>query len=113
VFKRKDGRAWGEIRKGFEEALEGGRALRTSASFHDLRHTRASWLVMRGASLVEVRQILGHATLAMTMRYAHLSPAHLRAAAARRDGLGSTANSEALSTKSAQEPVAETIKGSR
>jgi integrase len=69
VFKRKDGRGWGEIRKAFEEALE--RAGIEDFRFHDLRHTCASWLVMRGASLAEVRQILGHTTLAMTMRYAH------------------------------------------
>jgi hypothetical protein len=41
--------------------------------FHDLRHTFASHMIMRGASLKEVQEILGHATMTMTMRYAHLS----------------------------------------
>lgn len=47
---------------------------------YDLRHTAASWLVQSGADLVTVRDILGHSSLAMTGRYAHLSTEHLRKA---------------------------------
>ncbi len=45
--------------------------------FHDLRHTFASHFVMHGGSLTDLQRILGHSTLALTQRYAHLSPAYL------------------------------------
>ncbi|SDP78724.1 tyrosine-type recombinase/integrase [Desulforhopalus singaporensis] len=42
--------------------------------FHTLRHTCASWMVQKGVSLVVVSKILGHSSLKITMRYAHLAP---------------------------------------
>jgi len=44
--------------------------------FHDLRHTCASYLAMNGASLAEIAAVLGHKTLQMVKRYAHLSEQH-------------------------------------
>lgn len=44
--------------------------------FHDLRHTAASYLAMTGASPLEIAAVLGHKTLQMVKRYAHLSKSH-------------------------------------
>lgn len=44
--------------------------------FHDLRHSAASSLAMNGASLAEIAEVLGHKTLQMVKRYAHLSEGH-------------------------------------
>lgn len=80
-------------RRSLREAWE--RAL-VSASiqdfrWHDLRHTAASYLIMNGVSLAEVAKILGHKTLAMVLRYAHLANGHIVGIGeglARRLGLG-------------------------
>lgn len=45
--------------------------------FHDLRHTAASYLAMSGATTAEIAAVLGHRTLAMVKRYAHLSDQHV------------------------------------
>lgn len=75
----REGRLWpeGSTRAGFEDAVEAAR-LDAPFRFHDCRHHFASWFMMRGGSLPALQKILGHASLAMTMRYAHLSPQHLR-----------------------------------
>ncbi|OLO02614.1 phage integrase, partial [Salinicola socius] len=44
---------------------------------HVLRHTFASHFIMNGGDLLTLQKILGHQTIQMTMRYAHLSPDHL------------------------------------
>jgi hypothetical protein len=43
-------------------------------NFHSLRHTFASWAVMRGMDLYRLKEIMGHSDIQVTMRYAHLRP---------------------------------------
>lgn len=45
--------------------------------WHDIRHTTASYLAMNNASLAEIAEVLGHKTLSMVKRYAHLSEGHV------------------------------------
>ncbi len=54
-------------------------------TWHCLRHTFASRLVMAGVDIRTVAELTGHKTLQMTMRYAHLSPGHNTAAVANLD----------------------------
>lgn len=67
-------------RKALEDA--GVRSFR----WHDLRHTCASRMVQAGVPLTAVKEILGHASIATTQRYAHLAPANLRDAVRALDG---------------------------
>jgi integrase len=61
-------------RKAWETALK--KADIEDFHFHDCRHSAASELAMNGASLHEIAAVLGHKTLAMVQRYAHLSEQH-------------------------------------
>jgi integrase len=65
-----------EIGKMFNEALT--RAGIADFHFHDLRHSAASALAMNGATLAEIAEVLGHKTLQMVKRYAHLTEGHTR-----------------------------------
>jgi len=64
-----------DLRQPWEKALK--KAGIHDFRWHDLRHTAASYLVMSEVSLVEVAKILGHRTLQMVLRYAHLSSSHI------------------------------------
>ncbi len=52
---------------------------------HDLRHTTAAWLVQAGVPLLDVANLLRHASIEMTQRYAHLAPTSARNAVAKLD----------------------------
>lgn len=64
-----------KVRKWLKEACKKEGV--TNFRFHDLRHTCASRLVLKGVSLYEVQRILGHKNGEMTRRYAHLAPKNL------------------------------------
>ncbi len=72
-----DGNPFTNISTSWDSALD--RAKVENFRFHDLRHTFASYFVMAGGDLNTLREILGHRSMAMTLRYAHLAPEHLHA----------------------------------
>jgi integrase len=81
LFPRADGRGPVGLRAAWATALQD--AAIEDFRFHDLRHSAASYLAMTGASVAEIAAILGHKTLAMVQRYAHLSEAHTATVVAR------------------------------
>ncbi len=72
------GNPYKSVKKSFSTALK--KAGISDFRFHDLRHCFASHLVMNGIDLTSVKELLGHKSLTMTMRYAHLAPGHKRKA---------------------------------
>jgi len=77
IFAKGNGH-YKESRKRFAKALQGSGI--KDCSFHTLRHTFASHLVMAGVDLATVRELMRHRTYQMTLRYSHLAPAHKRKA---------------------------------
>lgn len=88
VFVNEEGQEVRDFRWAFAQACE--RAGIEDFRIHDMRHTCASWLVMSGAPLAEIRDLLGHSTVMMTERYSHLAPETLKATVARLDDQGAT-----------------------
>ena len=79
------GKSVSNVRHSFKGALR--RAGIKDFRFHDLRHTFASQVLLRGGSLKDIQELLGHKTMAMTLRYAHLTQEHKRGAVNLLNGL--------------------------
>lgn len=84
VFCNTKGEPFKEVDTSFATALKKSGV--AHFRFHDLRHTFASRLVMKGVDIRTVQELLGHKDLRMTMRYAHLAPDHMRRAVEILDG---------------------------
>jgi len=76
VFCKENGEPYGSVRKAFRRAVE--RSGMPPCRFHDLRHTFASRLAMKGIDLATLKELLGHKSIGMTMRYAHPTQDHKR-----------------------------------
>ena len=87
VFASFNGKPFNDIKKSFYTALN--KAEIENFRFHDLRHTFASQLVMAGVDLMTVKELLGHKTIEMTLRYSHLSCYHKHRAVQALNLLGS------------------------
>mgnify|MGYP003642624618 FL=1 len=64
-----------DFRRSFKAAML--KAKITDFSWHDLRHSAASYLIRSGVNLRIAGEILGHKNISMTMKYSHLAPDHL------------------------------------
>jgi site-specific recombinase XerD len=73
-----------DLRQWFREACDEANV--KNFRWHDLRHTFASRLVMAGADIRAVQELLGHASIVMTMKYAHLSSEHRQRAVSKKEG---------------------------
>lgn len=101
IFRNTKGEQLRATRDWFEPAV--AKAGLTDYTWHCNRHTFASRLVMAGVDIRTVAQLMGHSTIQMTMRYAHLAPEHNAAAVERLVGFGAAGRVEAsgkLVTKS-------------
>ncbi|MHC4270150.1 MAG: site-specific integrase [Planctomycetota bacterium] len=74
LFTGKDGDPYKEVKRSISTSLR--KAQIHNATFHTLRHTFASHLVMKGVDITTVMELMGHKSLKMTLRYAHLAPKH-------------------------------------
>jgi integrase len=74
VFRNRNGTPYRSFRSAFERAMR--KAALHDFTFHDLRHTFASRLVMAGVDLPTVKELMGHKNISITLRYTHLSRDH-------------------------------------
>jgi integrase len=85
VFCGPEGERLAGVKSSFRHALR--TAGLAGVRFHDLRHTCGSWLAQAGVPEGHIAAVLGHSTVRMTERYAHLAPANAREAVEKLGGL--------------------------
>lgn len=112
VFTDRNGDKIKEVSNAFEKVVkrlkfnEGITDPRQKISFHSLRHTFASWLALQGETIQTIADLLGHKSIQMTMRYAHLSPDHKkRAVLALENGLKEIQKKAAAKAEASQKEV--------
>lgn len=71
------GRDFGSVRTSFTRARKAA-GLGADVTFHVCRHSYASWAVMNGLDVYRLQRYLGHSSMTLTQRYAHLSPEYLK-----------------------------------
>ncbi|OQX51659.1 MAG: hypothetical protein B5M53_10675 [Candidatus Cloacimonas sp. 4484_209] len=76
VFLNRNGEPYRDVKTAFKTALR--KAGIEGVTFHTLRHTFAAHHAMKGTPIPTLMKLMGHRTIAMTMRYSHLSPDHLQ-----------------------------------
>ena len=86
VYPGRENKVSGQISQTFRQIAnklfnQGVDDRRNKVIFHSLRHSCASWMVMQGVNLYLVQKVLGHSTIQVTERYAHLAPDQLQLAA--------------------------------
>jgi site-specific recombinase XerD len=96
-----------EPRRWFEPVLKDAKV--SNFSWHCLRHTFASRLVMAGVDIRTVQELLGHKTIAMTVRYSHLAPKHTLAAVERLDAPTGTPTDTTTDTRVFEQTAAQTV----
>lgn len=94
VFLKSNGDRWCYPERAFKKAID--LAGIQDFTVHDLRHTFASWLVSEGVELIKVRDLLGHSSIRMTERYAHLAPLRLHDAVAVLDRVSAQPSTDRL-----------------
>ncbi|TCJ98801.1 site-specific recombinase XerD [Volucribacter psittacicida] len=81
LLPKKRGRLFNDAYESFENAIKRANIdLPKGQLTHVLRHTFASHFMMNGGNILVLKDILGHSTIEMTMRYAHFAPSHLETA---------------------------------
>ena len=105
-----DGKPIKGIKTAFKTALR--EAGIDDFKFHDLRHTFASQVLLKGGSLKDVQELLGHKTMTMTLRYAHLTQERKRNAVNLLNGLTTAQKNDGQSGSEIdrQAPMSENVR---